>query len=377
MTSRSSSFKHRPNDSPVDNIAQRFTNRFPSLSKRWMQRKPNLSLGTGYSTPSRTTSSRSSSLSSSAVPALDLHDSLLDPFAPSPIEASSNVQSPAALEIPMATRNEEPIDRQALASTPLLPPMIDEARPEETPLQSPLQSPTVAESTASFSMRNSPVGTPQLQAIKTPPLSTKPSVASFRNARSGHVVPSSEIPSFMMADPNDPWSIKLGHSNFTIEPEPYVPEDFTADTIGALFADWERARRNYIKHQVRTNEHFGATSKTYLLTEEKWAEIDAQWKKNYDLAVAEASRQNSDALPLTPEEPAPVMKIPTLTDFKSDGKFPILGDEDIVGPMVQVAAQIQPKTSRTTSFLKLLSNLNLKIPSPPASRSRTAFQPEQ
>ncbi|KAF2100574.1 hypothetical protein NA57DRAFT_36335 [Rhizodiscina lignyota] len=360
----------------MDHITQRLSNRFPSFSRRWKQRKPNLSLGTGYSTPSRAASSRSSSLSSTAVPVLDRSDALVDPFEPSPIELVPDVRS-APMEIPVATKDEEPINREALASTPLLPPMIDEARPAETPMQSPLQSPTVAESTASFSL-GSPAGTPQVQAVKTPPLSTKPSVASFRqHTRPGHVIPSSEIPPIMIADPNDPWAIKLGHANFTITPEPYLPEVFTAKSISTLFADWERARCNFTKHQVRTGEHYGITSKIYILTEEKWAEIDAQWKKNYDFTVAEASRQSSEVLPVTPDEPPALMKIPSLNDPKSEGKFPKLGDEDIVGPMFQFAAQVQPKPSRTANFLKMLNGLNIKIPSGASSRSRTAFQPER
>lgn len=33
-------------------------------------------------------------------------------------------------------------------------------------------------------------------------------------------------------------------------------------------------------------------------------------------------------------------KIPSLNEGRGGGKFPCLGDEDIVGPMVQVAAQL-------------------------------------
>ena len=73
----------------------------------------------------------------------------------------------------------------------------------------------------------------------------------------------------MLADPNDKWTNLLGHANFTILPEPYVPEHSDAASLRQLFADWESARCNYAKHQVRTAEHYGVTSKHYTLTEQR------------------------------------------------------------------------------------------------------------
>lgn len=161
----------------------------------------------------------------------------------------------------------------------------------------------------------------------------------------------------MLADPNDKWANLLGHANFTILPEPYVPEVCDAASVSQLFLDWEQAQRNYAKHQVRTAEHYGVTSKHYLLTEKKWAEIHTEWRKNHDLAKSHAVAIGQELAPTSPSEPGPLSKMPTLNDPKSEGKFPKLGDEDIVGPMQQAAA-ILPKTpSRKRVFFKFISDL--------------------
>jgi hypothetical protein len=151
--------------------------------------------------------------------------------------------------------------------------------------------------------------------------------------------------------------MKLGHANFTISPEPYIPDFCDTASCKQLFADWELARRNFTKHQVRTGEYFGSTSKTYLLTEKKWAEIDALWKKFNDLAISRAAEIGQEPPSSSPAEPAPLTMIPSLHDPKSEGKFPKLGDEDIVGPMVQIASQIQYRPSRKRAFFKLLNDI--------------------
>ena len=161
----------------------------------------------------------------------------------------------------------------------------------------------------------------------------------------------------MLTDPNDKWAIKLGHANFTITPEPYVPEVCDTASLRQLFADWEQARCNFTKHLVRTGEHFGVTSKTYMLTEQKWAEIDALWRSNNDQAIARAAERGEELEPTSPCEPAPLSKMPTLDNPNSEGKFPKLGDEDIVGPMVQVAAQVPPPSPRKRDIFKALTSI--------------------
>jgi hypothetical protein len=258
---------------------------------------------------------------------------------------------------------------EAFATTPLLPPlMVDaSANTKHVSMQSPLQSPSVAEPNDPFSGSTTPIDaitTPQLPGMPSPPLSTKPSISSFhRNTdnRPGHLVPSAEIPTIVIADPNDEWANKLGHANFTIYPEPYIPEAFDLEACRQLRANWDLARCNYTKHLVRTGEHYGVTSKTYKLTEQKWTSVDATWRRNNELTITNTVENGSDAFAtlkhttLGDSRSSNIMtKIPSLNDPRSEGKFPQLGDEDIVGPMVQVAAQLQRSPSKKTKLFKFL-----------------------
>lgn len=252
-----------------------------------------------------------------------------------------------------AKAEQEETDR--FATTPLLPPLLVKAYRNDQPTESPLQSPTVA--TTTHSLVATPIGTPPVRAYPTPPLSSKPSVSSFKTSRPGYLVPSSDIPPIMLTDPNDKWANALGHANFTIQPEPYLPEVCDMASLRQLFADWEQARCNFTKHQVRTAEHHGVTSNTYLLTEKKWAEIDALWKRNHDEAVSHAAAMGEEPEPTSPVEPAPLSKMPTLNDPKSEGKFPKLGDEDIVGPMVQIASQVPKTPTRKRAFFRFFSDM--------------------
>jgi hypothetical protein len=262
--------------------------------------------------------------------------------------------------------NRESSEHEAgFATTPLLPPLMMDAsaNTKHVSMQSPLQSPSVAEPKDSLSGNVTPIDamiTPQLPGMASPPLSTKPSISSFHHSnRPGHLIPSSEIPPILIADPNDAWANKLGHANFTIYPEPYISESFDLEACRQMRANWDLARCNYTKHLVRTGEHYGVTSKTYKLTEEKWSSIDATWRKNNDLTIVNTVKNSSEAFATlkhtTLGESAHtniMTKIPSLNDPRSEGKFPQLGDEDIVGPMVQVAAQLQRSPSKKAKFFK-------------------------
>jgi hypothetical protein len=274
---------------------------------------------------------------------------LSDAIAPSPIDiAKANAPDQSV----------EQVEAERYATTPLLPPMLVTTRFDDVPTQSPLQSPSVAMADPMQSIVTTPVDSPPMRAYPTPPLSTKASIASFKVARQSPLVPSADIPPIMLADPDDKWALTLGHDNFTIHPEPYMPHVCDAASLKQLFANWEQARHNFTKHQVRMAEHNGPTSKVYLLCEQKWAEIDAVWKRNNDLATSRATGLGEEAEPSSPLEPAPLSKMPTLNDPKSDGKFPKLGDEDIVGPMVQIASPILQRTPpRKRAFFKFLADL--------------------
>ncbi|KAI9815119.1 MAG: hypothetical protein M1827_002962 [Pycnora praestabilis] len=358
--------KRRAGDSPLSGFATRIGNRFPSISRRLRDRKTASTKSAANSlredAPSRAASSRSSSLTGSIIYNPERLDSQLPPTPAKSVfneREEDNAMTP--IDIEKANRPFEEGSAEILASTPLLPPLMVEAstKTRELPVQSPLQSPTVADPSDSFSIVNTPIDTPQLPGLPSPPLSTKPSISSLHKQRLGHLVPSSEIPPIVIADPHDEWANILGHANFNIHPEPYFPDTFDLKSCKQMRANWDLARCNYMKHLVRTGEHYGATSKTYKLTEEKWAEIDVEWKKSHELIIAKTSEdtKNAESLRQTAMEPTALMKIPSLNGPCSDGKFPKLGDEDIVGPMVQIASTLQRRPSRKATFLKFLQDI--------------------
>ena len=354
-------------------IATRLVERLPSISKRWKDRKAGLTISTSgsKSVPASRATSRSSSLNGSIRPVPEPRG-VQPPLTPTKSEPDPDLEymSSSLLSIDIEKASKEPIDREAHASTPLLPPILDLGTKAE-PVQSPLQSPTVADPNRSFSFSSTPASTPQMPGMPTPPLSSKPSISSVHRAFSSQHVTSIDIPSLGMSNVDDEWSFKLGHANFIIEPEPYMPDMCDPEACRRMLEDWEQARRNFMKHQVRTGEHYGSTSKTYKLTNQKWTQIDACWKTNYSLAVATAAQCGYMNEADTPTEPAPLIKMPTLNDLRSEGKFPKLGDEDIVGPMVQIASQMQQRPSRKTSFLKFLGDF--KFPGALLGNKTTTF----
>lgn len=369
--------RRRSLEASAHSFAGKLERRFPSLSRKVRDRSSTLGRASRSATPSRVPSTRSSSITSSVhhVSAVDLTDSFTSVPTPTSAIASreeldDNAPTPMAIDVEKANAIEidpEEADAERYAHTPLLPPLLVNCRNDELPTSSPLQSPTVADASQSAAL--TPAGTPPVRAYPSPPLSTKPSVASFKGPRAAHMVPSSDIPPMMLADPNDKWANTLGHANFTILPEPYVPELCNASTVKQLMDDWQQARTNFAKHQVRTAEHYGATSKYYLLSEQKWAEVDADWKKNHDLAKSHAVAIGQELEPTSPTEPEPLSKMPTLNDPKSQGKFPKLGDEDIVGPMFQFKESplFQKPPSKKRAFFKFLSDL--RFPSSLLGRS--------
>lgn len=319
-------------------------------------------------------SSRSSSISNSAC---HTFDKSFDPQLPptptkSVFDSRDDLSLTAPIDIDKANRKSGEHE-EAIATTPLLPPlrMDASANTKQVSMQSPLQSPSVADIGDAFSGTVTPIDgitTPQLPGMPSPPLSTKPSISSFHRVnRPGHLVPSSEIPPILIADLNDEWANKLGHANFTIYPEPYIPEAFDLEACRQIRSNWDLARCNYTKHLVRTGEHYGVTSKTYKLTEAKWASLDATWRKNNELTITKTVESGSDAFAtlkhatLGNSNDSNIMtKIPSLNDPRSGGKFPQLGDEDIVGPMVRgpmvrAAAQLQRSPSKKAKIFKFFA----------------------
>ncbi|KAH8685532.1 hypothetical protein BGZ60DRAFT_426020 [Tricladium varicosporioides] len=366
--------RRRANDSPLNNLAGRFGTRFPSFSRKWRLRKGTSSTSAMSEAQrdlaaSRAASSRSSSISASTRQGQEMI--AFEPqMPPTPTKSIFESREEHCLAAPIdieRANNDTSHREENFATTPLLPPLMTDAaaNSREVSMQSPLQSPSVAEPNDPFSGNITPIDaitTPQLPGMPSPPLSTKPSISSFHRNAISRLCPSSEIPPIVIANENDEWSIKLGHANFTIHPEPYLPESFDLEACRQLRANWDLARTNYTKHLVRTGEHYGATSKTYKLTEEKWASVDARWRKNNDLTITHTVESGSDAFATlkhtTLGDPGSnniMTKIPSLNDPRSEGKFPQLGDEDIVGPMVQVAAQLQRSPSKKAKIFKFFA----------------------
>lgn len=318
----------------------------PSFSRAASSRSSSLSGG-----PTSPAGDRAQDADLPATPALSFYESSESTVLSSPPDTT-----PASLG--------KSLERdRAIARTPLLPPLLTEAaicHAQPPSLQaSPLQSP---------SMVASP--TPEPSAAKaqtTPPLSTKPSVSSLRRGTISSTFNDAPSPVPCFFDQQDAWSDRLGHANFTIEPRPYKPEVADLVTLQAFRADWDLARINYAKHLVRTGENYGATSKTYGLTEAKWAEVEREWQRNEDDLVERLGQQwkgdpaVASQLLRRPAEEKLSPAIPRM--LCDDGKFPELGDVEIVGPMVRDVAMAREGQDydRRNSASGWLKNLAGKV----------------
>lgn len=366
-------------ESPLVGLTTRLGSRFPTLN-RWRSTRRRNRAFTAASEPSfdippplsrATSTSRSSSLSAPSQKFFDRPNE--PPMPPTPamslygFESTESIPIPSVASLDMDRANVcKSIEREReLARTPLLPPLLTEAPSvsslNQSQAPSPLQSPTVA-----------PQLIPELISpisYTTPPLSTRPSLSSFRppllTSLSTPVVATSEvlvtIPNLL--EQNDAWSDRLGHANFTILPRPYLPEAADLDTMRTLRADWDLARINYTKHIVRTGEHYGITSKTYVLTEAKWAETERGWKAVHDALlerVAALNPGNEALLQWDRLQDDTHTAVPKMLD--AEGKFPDLGDEDIVGPMVRDAVMVRdPGSDAEYGPKKFWKNLAGKV----------------
>jgi hypothetical protein len=229
-------------------------------------------------------------------------------------------------------------------------------------VQSPLQSPSVADVSepAHYMMTD-----PRFMAvtgIPSPPLSSKPSMASISRPRASTVRTISGEPTpFVLTDPNDEWANRLGHANFNIQPEPYVPATCDLESFHQLRADWDIARCNFAKHLVRTGEHYGVTSNIYKMTGEKWESIDRQWRAQHEAVLSGLGSVDGVALTLTHSElrPCEQVCVPRLND---NAKFPEMGDEDIVGPMTvspvaEIAGPCRTKSLKKRNFFRFFHDL--------------------
>lgn len=366
-------------DSPLAGLTMRLGTRFPTLN-RWRSTKRRHRAFTAASEPSldlppalsrATSTSRSSSLSAPSRKFVDRANE--PPLPPTPalsfyeFESTESIPIPSAASLDIERANaRQSIERErALATTPLLPPLLTEVpsiiSQTHSRAPSPLQSPNIAPQIGSE--LNSPV------VYATPPLSTKPSFSSFRppllTSLSSPVVATSDVVCTIphLLEQHDAWSDRLGHANFTILPRPYHAEAADFDTLRTLRADWDLARINYTKHIVRTGEHYGTTSKAYALTEAKWAETEREWKHAHDGLLDRVAALNPGGEAqlrwdrLQDDTPTAIPKM-----LDAEGKFPDLGDEDIVGPMVRDAVMVRdPGSEAENGARKFWKNLAGKV----------------
>ncbi|TGJ87239.1 hypothetical protein E0Z10_g1500 [Xylaria hypoxylon] len=330
---------------PFAGFSHRIGSRFPFA--RWKSPRklsavssPVSDIGSERRSMSRAPSSRSSSLSRSNryLPDRSNEPGLPPTPALSFFESSDSITLPGPLDVKQADYVLSNIQRErAQATTPLLPPLMTGNFADYVSSQpSPLQSPTIASPLEEES---------QSPLILSPPLSTRPSISSFR-----HMIAPGELSDLAP----DSWSDRLGHANFTISPDPYKPAVATLPSLRELRADWETARVNYTKHLVRTGEHYGLTSKTYRYTEEKWAEIDRHWRLLHD-EIVDAVVASGEASGCEKFDETIITTVPIMD---GEGKFPERGDEDIVGPMVRELTMTSPTGTerRRPSFWRNLTD---------------------
>lgn len=402
--------KRAHSDSPFANIADRLSTRFPGFSRKWTNRmdsnplSPIITSISDSRGQSRAPSTRSSSLSNSVhhTPGLSFSYGATEPQQMPPTPARSEfagLDSIRGSEDLLRYEDHEDHDH-VRSSTPLLPPLMmgksSNSADEDVPVQSPLQSPFIADTfeTAQSLIASPPViqsHTPSV--LPSPPLSSKPSLVSMRpvyplshtahpSQLLGPMSPSVEIHGMNLPAPitiaqeDDKWSNILGHANFTIFPEPYMPETAALEACKELRDNWEKARAGFLRHLVRTGEHYGETSEIFRNTEEKWKEIDEEWRSNNDgLIVKTSTNTGMDEETVLKmlqqggggsmgESGDKMIMIPKLNDVRSGGKFLELGDEDIVGPMHRDEGMARsPSRSKKDRFKKFFSEMVGKVAS--------------
>lgn len=364
---------------PRYSVAQGFASRFGSLSRRWRNRSaigpplsiitnttplasPRSSLDVSVNCPSRTASVKSNLNTQGIYSPASMHSFVEESIPESevvPIFIDHRLQSPDETE-----------EFQTLATTPLLPPTMLSTKRDDSPIHSPLQSPAIAPSCYGSNTRLS-MDTQPFAYLPSPPLSTRPSMVSMPRSRANTAT--QDIPALHLTSERfDPWAIKLGHADFSIYPEPYQPNIIDLDNYKEFRDNWDYARKQYAQHVARTIEHYGETSKVFKLTEEKWGCIDQQWKKYYDeltLALSPQLARLSDgsAAPDSPvsllEKPPTRVVVPTLD---KGGKFPEIGDTDIIGPLTIGVAKVPelqrgnitpPLSPRKRNFIKALGDI--------------------
>ncbi|KAL1861765.1 hypothetical protein VTK73DRAFT_6927 [Phialemonium thermophilum] len=360
-----------PHFSRLKSVSKRSNPTFTPASEPSLDQRTSLSRAA-----SRAPSSRSSSVSAPAygAPPSTKGQSLLPTPAMSLYGSTDSIILSPHPDTEDAGFREAVERDRAMTTTPLLPPLLTDVPSSSVApsLQaSPLQSPTVA--SAEFPPPALEPTASSSQTYPTPPLSSKPSVSSFHPAAglalgSAVTSPTSEaslsIPNLMMEP--DKWSDRLGHANFVIVPQPYRPAMATLEALSAFRVDWDRARVNFTKHLVRTGEHYGTTSNTYVLTQAKWDEIENEWSSHEDdliRRIVQSGGGHDDELvdSLRKRSQDEVMPAAVSKMLHAESKFPERGDIDIVGPMQRDAVMIRDASEDKKHVSAWLKNLVGKV----------------
>ena len=360
--------RKRRSDSLSMKGVSRIGSHISTMSTRWKSRRTSESPEREFfpdELRSRASSAASSALASPVMAPVSRIDSIPPSPARTIFEERISESGARPIDITRANSLSQDDNDAQQATTPLLPPFMgdDPTSVAAYRVQSPLQSPSVAD----VSVTESPkyvVRSESRFAIPSPPLSSRPSMASISRPRASTAsrTVSGEVAPFMLSDPNDEWANKLGHANFTIQPEPYEPATCDIDSFNQLRADWDIARCNFAKHLVRTGEHYGATSNIYKLTGEKWEFINRQWRIQQDALMNQLGAMDGVALTLTQsnlQRCEQEVRIPRLHD---NAKFPEMGDEDIVGPMsvapaTEISGFCRDKTMKKRNLFKFFQDL--------------------
>ena len=390
--------KRNAAEATFSDLTARLGSRMPTIrrwrsSKRATLRKSPTSALNVENVQSRTPSV-AQSLSTSALANTDRFDSPPPPPLPNgtlrpsyDFDEAGDAGVGLGIGVEMTFEEQTDLERdRAMATTPLLPPLLMDVFGRQ-PRESPLQSPKVALSPVMDGAMSPPM------AVR-PPLSTRPSMTSLRNVSGSGELP---LPLPTILQEHDEWSDRLGHANFTITPQPYEVDAFGPDSLAKFRSDWDLARINYTKHLVRTGENYGQTSKIYALTEAKWAETERRWQSTFEEIVkhtchsapqsASVSRNqsrvrgrgrssSSNAAAIArlqaphgqeyvlaelewqrAEDCLPSAVPQMLESLDADGKFPGLGDEDIVGPMQRDAVMMRTRSEESKGrFWKSLAD---------------------
>lgn len=372
--------RQRSLDGPRHSVTQGFTSRFGSLSRRWRNRSttgPPLSIITNTTPIASPRSSldvavnyhsRSASITSN-------NNNNNDIYSPASMHSFVDEPIPESEAVPIyfdrrSQCQEEPEEDEGQATTPLLPPTMLGLKKKDSPIQSPLQSPSIAPTNYVANHRSS-MDRQTFSYLPSPPLSTRPSLASMPRCRVNAAA--GDVPILQqLSERLDPWTIKLGHADFSIHPEPYQPNIIDLDNYKEFRDNWSQARKQYAQHLARTIEHYGDTSKVYRLTEEKWTSIDQEWKKyNDQLSIAlspQLARLSDD--PTIPDSPISLLDKPVsrivVPTLDKGGKFPEIGDTDIVGPLaigvakvpeLQRGAVTPPTSPKKRNFFKSIGGV--------------------